>query len=93
MLPALFFVVWVLHTRLVVRLRWIRQLFFLAASIVAGCYLVRIGNKSGYYAVMKTAPPVGTLWVWSVIEMELVWALMHVFVVGGFMWVNGYSAF
>lgn len=93
MLPALFAVIYVLHTKTALRWGRLRQLFFFAGSVVAGCYLVKSGNKEGYYAVMKKAPPIGTLWVWSCVEMELWWAVAHVVIVGVYMWVNGFSAF
>jgi hypothetical protein len=93
MLPALFIVVYALHSRAASRFPRVKQVFFLAASIAAGCYLVRSGNEDGYYAVMKRAPPVGSLWVWSVIEMELGYALAHVAVVLGYMWWFGYGTF
>jgi hypothetical protein len=93
MLPALFIVIYILHTTAAQRWARLRQLFFFGTSIAAGCYLVKSGNMDGYYAVMKRAPPVGTLWVWSCVEMELWWAVAHVAIVGVYMWVNGFSAF
>jgi hypothetical protein len=93
MMPALFVVVYILHTRAALRWARLRQVFFFGSSVAAGCYLVKSGNKEGYYAVMKRAPPVGTLWVWGCVEMELWWAVAHVGVVGVYMWVNGFSAF
>lgn len=92
-LPALFMVIWFLKTATAMRWKWTRQVFFFGLSVVAGCYLLHSGNKDGYYAVMKRAPPVGTLWVWSCIEMDLYFALAHVGIVGFYMWWNGYSSF
>jgi hypothetical protein len=93
MLPGLLVVIYVLHTHIAKRWARLRQLFFFGSSIFAGCYLVKSGNMEGYYAVMKRAPPVGTLWVWSCIEMDLWWAVAHTVIVGLYMWVNGFSAF
>ena len=93
MTPALFCVLWIFHTEQVKRWKNTRQVFFLGLSIAAGCYLVYVGNEYGYYHVMKRAPPVGTLWVWSVVEMELWFAIMHVLVMFGYIWWGGYSAF
>ncbi|KAF2104870.1 hypothetical protein NA57DRAFT_71073 [Rhizodiscina lignyota] len=70
-----------------------KQVLFMGTSVVAGCYLVFSGNKHGYYAVMKRAPPVGTLWVWSVIEMQLGYAVPSLLAVGCYMWWHGLSAF
>jgi hypothetical protein len=67
------------------------QLLFFVASITSGCYLIYITNKHGYQAVMKRAPPVGCIWVWSVIELDLKWALASLTCCGMFLWWGGYS--
>lgn len=93
-LPILMLLVYMLHPTPKNRYLLIgKQLFFLVASVVAGCYLVKSGNKWGYYAVMKRAPPLGTLWVWSVIEMQLGFALPGLAIVVGYTWYYGYGLF
>ena len=92
-LPALWVLIYFLHIRRVMAWRWTRQCVFFAASVGAGAHLIKSGNRYGYYAVMKTAPPVGTIWVWSVVEMELVPAVAHMLAVGGYMWWNGFGNF
>jgi len=67
------------------------QLLFFVGSVVSGCYLIYITNEHGYHAVMKRAPPVGCMWVWSVIELNLKWALASLICCGTFFWVGGYS--
>ncbi|KAK4239602.1 hypothetical protein C8A03DRAFT_14028 [Achaetomium macrosporum] len=69
----------------------IRQVIFFTMSILCGCYVIHITNTFGYMAVMKQAPPVGCLWVWSVIELELPWAVLSLAGAGTFLWQNGYS--
>ncbi|KAK0703856.1 hypothetical protein B0T26DRAFT_657334 [Lasiosphaeria miniovina] len=69
----------------------IRQSIFFVASICAGCYLIHITNTYGYMAVMKRAPPVGCLWVWSVIELDLPWAVLSLASAGSFLLLKGYS--
>jgi len=64
---------------------------FFVTSILAGCYLIHITNTSGYMAVMKQAPPIGCLWVWSVIELELPWAVISLMGAATFLWRMGYS--
>ncbi|KAG0649057.1 hypothetical protein D0Z07_5067 [Hyphodiscus hymeniophilus] len=49
----------------------LHQALFFGGSICAGCYLIHITNERGYYAQMKQAPPLGCLWIWSVIELDL----------------------
>lgn len=67
------------------------QIMYVLVANVAGCYLIRLTNDRGYYAVMKNAPSVGTIWVWSVIELGLVGALAGVIGPGIFAWYNGYG--
>ena len=45
--------------------------FFLAAAVFLGDKLITMTNEDGYYAVMKRAPSIGTLWVWSILELPL----------------------
>lgn len=60
-------------------------------SVCSGCYLIHITNTYGYLAVMKQAPPVGCLWVWSVIELQLPWAVLSLAVAGAYLKVRGYD--
>jgi hypothetical protein len=87
---VIFALVYTLHPRA----SWaITQAFFLALSTLSGCYLVHAANVYGYLAVMKRAPPLGTLWVWSVIELKLPLALLSLGLVGGFLQWGNYSIF
>ena len=70
-----------------------RQLLFVVAANVAGCYLIYLTNDRGYYAVLKNAPSVGTIWVWSVLELGLAPALLGVAGPGLFAWWNRYGIF
>lgn len=69
----------------------VQQTVFLLAANIAGCYLIHLTNDKGYYAVMKKAPSIGTVWVWSVIELGLAGALAGVAGPGLFAWWNGYG--
>lgn len=68
-----------------------RQLVYLLTANVAGCYLIQMTNDEGYYAVMKNAPGIGTLWVWAVLELGLLGALAGVVGPGFYAWWNGYG--
>lgn len=92
-LPILFFLIYMLGSQTAKRFETVRQIFFLTVAVAAGCYLIHAGNRYGYYKVMKQAPPLGTLWIWSVIEMKLAFAVVSVVADVGFMWWKGYSAF
>ncbi|KAK3048773.1 hypothetical protein LTR09_009885 [Extremus antarcticus] len=92
-LPILFLVVLVMRSSIAVRFQLAQQVFYLGVAVAAGCYTIHAANRYGYYAVMKRCPPLGTLWIWSVIEMDLPWAAASVGVDMGFLWWKGYSFF
>ncbi|KAL5598688.1 hypothetical protein BROUX41_003399 [Berkeleyomyces rouxiae] len=69
----------------------IRQLVFLGCSMFCGCYMIYITNMHGYLAVMRQAPIIGVLWVWTVIEMDLLYALLSVIVEAAFLYKGGYN--
>ena len=56
----------------------IRQLLLLVMANVSGGYLIFLCNDRGYYAVMKNAPSIGTLWVFSILELGLLGAVLGV---------------
>ncbi|KAL9623732.1 MAG: hypothetical protein Q9160_001962 [Pyrenula sp. 1 TL-2023] len=66
------------------------QAVFLLTATVSGCRLISVTNEAGYYAVMKKAPPIGVLWVWSVMEMGLGGAVAGVVGPGVYAWWWGY---
>lgn len=69
----------------------LHQLLFFVSSVAAGCYLIYITNMHGYYAVMKQAPPLGCLWIWSVIELNIFWATSSLIFCVLFLKYGGYS--
>jgi hypothetical protein len=69
----------------------LRSLLYVVIANVAGCHLIQLTNDKGYYAVMKDAPGVGTIWVWAVIELGLLGALAGVIGPGIYAWWNGYG--
>lgn len=91
--PVLLFIIYALKTRTARKVEVLRQMLFLAIAVGSGCYVIYAGNTYSYYAVMKRAPPLGTLWIWSVVEMKLEWALASVVVNLGFLFWGGYSVF
>jgi hypothetical protein len=93
--PGLFLALWILHSERVNVRRYAvaRQVFFFVVAGAAAGYLFYAGNEEGYYYVMRKAPPLGTLWVWSVVELELVWTMVHVVGVAAWVWWKGYGVF
>ncbi|EAW13114.1 uncharacterized protein ACLA_015560 [Aspergillus clavatus NRRL 1] len=47
----------------------LRTSAFLSVAVLLGCKLITSTNEDPYYAVMKRAPAIGTLWVWSILEI------------------------
>ncbi|KAH8725771.1 hypothetical protein GQ44DRAFT_614819 [Phaeosphaeriaceae sp. PMI808] len=92
-LPIFMLLVYLTHVEFAYRFPILRDVSFFAGSIFAGCYLIFSGNKHGYFNVMKAAPPVGTLWIWSVIEMSLPYAAVSALAVLGYVWYNGFDYF
>ncbi|TGZ84341.1 hypothetical protein EX30DRAFT_393846 [Ascodesmis nigricans] len=85
--PAIFIIHYFTHPR---RNNPFVQAGLLALSIGCGAFIVQSVNDAGYFAVMKRAPPLGTLWVWSVVEMNLWLDVLSCVLVGAFTWWGGY---
>ena len=92
-LPVFMVLVYLLHVDLSRRFPVARNVFFLGVSVAAGCYMVYSGNTNGYFFVMKSAPPIGALWIWSVVEMSFPFAFASFVAVAGYLWWNGFEAF
>ena len=67
------------------------QVLFAVLSVVCGGWLVRATNEEPYMAVMRKAPPLGTLWVWAVVESRWEVAVAELGVVGVWGWWSGYG--
>ena len=67
------------------------QLLFALMSVVCGMWLVHTTNRDAYLATMKKAPPLGTLWVWAVVELKWEIAVGCLTVVAGWGWWCGYG--
>ncbi|KAH7308048.1 hypothetical protein B0I35DRAFT_483338 [Stachybotrys elegans] len=71
----------------------IRQAIFTVLSAAAGCYLIYVTNEKGYMANMKRAPPIACLWLWCVVELDLLWAILSLVAAGVFFWQGNYTVF
>ncbi len=91
--PIFILLVYLTHVDYSYRFPTTRDLTFFVGSIVAGCYLVYSGNRHGYFHVMKAAPPVGTLWIWSVVEMSVLYAALSAVIVFAYIWWNDFEFF
>jgi hypothetical protein len=91
--PVFMLLVYLTHVDLSYRFPTLRNLAFFVGSVTAGCYVIFSGNKHGYFYVMKAAPPVGTLWIWSVVEMSLLWAAASAAAVLWYVYYNNFDYF
>ncbi|EKV10639.1 Stress response protein Rds1 [Penicillium digitatum] len=48
----------------------LKTLVFLPLAAVLGAHLIAITNGEPYYAIMKKAPAVGTIWIWCILELS-----------------------
>ncbi|KAF2252196.1 hypothetical protein BU26DRAFT_252744 [Trematosphaeria pertusa] len=92
-LPIFFLLVYLTHVEFSNRFPVLRNLLFFAGAVAAGCYMIYSGNKHGYFYVMKAAPPVGALWIWSVVEMSFPYAAVSALAVLGYSKWNGFDFF
>ncbi|KAI6245761.1 hypothetical protein HI914_05911 [Erysiphe necator] len=69
----------------------LHQTSFFVASITAGAYLIHTTNVHPYYAIMKQVPPLGCLWVWSMIELDILPAVTSIVFCGVYLKMSGYS--
>lgn len=60
--------------------------FLMSASILAGCRLVWLVNKASWSVVTAQAPPMGTLWILTIVQLPLGRALLALMCVGGWFW-------
>ncbi|TQS36954.1 hypothetical protein Golomagni_02590 [Golovinomyces magnicellulatus] len=69
----------------------LHQACFFLVSFAAGSYLIHATNMHPYYAVMKQVPPIGCLWVWSVVELEIIPAVSSLLCCCIILKTGGYS--
>lgn len=91
--PIFALLVYLTHVDFSYRFPLLRNLTFLAGSIAAGCYIIYSANTYGYFFVMKAAPPLGALWIWSVIEMALPYAAANAVAIMAYIWWNKFNFF
>ncbi|KAL2838703.1 hypothetical protein BJY01DRAFT_32992 [Aspergillus pseudoustus] len=61
-----------------------KTIAFLPAAVLLGIKLMAMTNEDTYYAVMKQAPAIGTLWVWCILEIPVGAAVLGA--LGPLMW-------
>ena len=67
------------------------QVLFAVMSVGCGMWLVHTTNRDAYLATMRKAPPLGTMWVWAIVELRWEIAVGCLAVVAGWGWWFGYG--
>ncbi|KAM6495961.1 hypothetical protein JOM56_008667 [Amanita muscaria] len=65
------------------------QTFLFALAILAGCRMLFIVNHKPWLVNMRQCPPLATLWIYAIVQLELGPAVVSLIVVGAFVWWNG----
>ncbi|RGB26955.1 hypothetical protein C1646_719900 [Rhizophagus diaphanus] len=88
MAPILWFFVY--YTNKNVNKTWMQAFMFLG-SIVCGSYMIYIFNKISYSGVMRKCPPVSTLWIYFVLQLNLLPSALSLVFVFLFFWIGGFK--
>ncbi|KAK6348963.1 hypothetical protein TWF730_009724 [Orbilia blumenaviensis] len=83
--PVLWFVLYLTHPR---RALVAMQVCFAAIAVLCGCWMIYNVNHNGYYAIMKMIPPLGTVLIYSIIQMDIIPAVSTLAVIGFYTWYN-----
>ncbi|KAF3313646.1 hypothetical protein TWF173_005718 [Orbilia oligospora] len=83
--PVIWFIIYLTHPR---KTLVAMQVVFIAIAVGAGCWMIYNVNNNGYYAVMKMVPPLGTLLVYSMIEMDITPSVSTLALIGIYCWYN-----
>ncbi|KAK2466147.1 hypothetical protein APHAL10511_001789 [Amanita phalloides] len=65
------------------------QILLFVLAIFVGCRLLFIINHKSWLVNMRQCPPLATLWIYAVVQLELGPAVLSLLTVGGFVWVKG----
>ncbi|WWC89122.1 uncharacterized protein L201_004040 [Kwoniella dendrophila CBS 6074] len=68
---------------------WITNSFLMSSSIIAGCRMIWLVNKSSWSVVTSQAPPMGTLWILTIVQLPLSRAVLALLFVGVWIWWKG----
>ncbi|KAK6333380.1 hypothetical protein TWF718_011194 [Orbilia javanica] len=83
--PVIWFIVYLTHPR---KALVAMQVVFVALAVVSGSWMIYQVNNNGYYAIMKMVPPLGTILIYSMIEMDIIPAVSTMALIGVYTWYN-----
>ncbi|PLW06340.1 hypothetical protein PCANC_26452 [Puccinia coronata f. sp. avenae] len=85
--------VFVVHYTLHYGEQLLAKLLLFGLSAVGGSYMVYIMNRLSYLLVMRRVPPLGALWIFAVVRMQLSHALFSLLLVALWAWVMDLSIY
>lgn len=85
--------VFVVHYTLHYPDQLLAKLLLFGLSAVGGSYMVYIMNRLSYLLVMRRVPPLGALWIFAVVRMQLSHALFSLLLVALWAWVMDLSIY
>ncbi|RVD86495.1 uncharacterized protein DFL_004768 [Arthrobotrys flagrans] len=83
--PVIWFILYLTHPRKALKAM---QVGFVITAVVSGSWMIYNVNNNGYYAIMKMVPPLGTLLIYSMIEMDIIPAVSALAIIGVYTWYN-----
>lgn len=67
---------------------WLLNLIMLAMHVTCGLLLIHTVNNEGYLRVMRQAPGLGTVWVWTTVRLDLKWATIALLMVASVAYIR-----
>lgn len=62
------------------------QAILFLASTLCGCSFIYVFNESLWQDVMRRSAPLGTLWIYCIVKLDLLPCVVSLALVGGFIW-------
>ncbi|CAO1629994.1 unnamed protein product [Parajaminaea phylloscopi] len=91
-LPFLIALIWFSTIKPILPRRILQPLFFLA-SLACGCAFIWTFHEAPFLEVIRRTPPLGCLWVYCIVKMDLVPCVVSLAGVGGFIWYQDLPLF
>ncbi|KAK6526881.1 hypothetical protein TWF281_010077 [Arthrobotrys megalospora] len=83
--PVIWFILYFTHPR---KALIAMQVGFVAIAAGCGCWMIYNVNYNGYYAIMKMVPPLGTILIYSMVQMDIIPSLTTLAIIGAYTWYN-----
>ncbi|PWN28473.1 hypothetical protein BDZ90DRAFT_231459 [Jaminaea rosea] len=84
-IPILMAILWFTTIRPFARSR-VLQLLFFSTAVTCGCSFVWTYHESPFQVVMRRTPPLGCLWIYSIVKLDLLPCVTSLAIVALFIW-------